>query len=161
MIKYVVPFNSSIEYALRCSILLEASYPDGLSMQRMVYYDYLLTHSGDAGGPKSVHLNTPNRISEITIKREKIDNALSLLCSKGLVEMDFNSRGIFYIASDNITPFLNELSSNYINRLKDVSLWVIQTFRQYSDKDLTCYFEKNIDKWGGEFETTSLLNVGE
>lgn len=161
MKKNIFPFNSPIEYALRCSILLETSYPNGLSMQRMVYYDYLLTHSGDAGGPESIHLNTPNRISEISIKREKIDDAMFLLCSKGLAEMVFNKNGIFYVASDSITPFLNELSSQYINQLKKISLWVTDSFKQYDDNDLVSYFDKNINKWGGEFETISLLHTEE
>ena len=155
--KNIYPFNSVVEYALRCAILLEASYPSSLSMQRMVYYDYLLTHSGDADGPESIHLDTPNRISEISIKREKIDGAMSLLCSKGLARIIFNKEGISYIASDYTTPFLRELSSHYINQLKLISLWVSDKFGQYKESELTKYFNQNINRWGGEFENASLL----
>lgn len=155
--KNIYPFNSSVEYALRCSILLEASYPHCLSMQKMVYYDYLLTHSGDANGPESIHLNTPNRISEISIKREKIDGAMSLLCSKGLAKVVFSKEGVSYIASDNTTPFLRELSSDYIDRLKSIASWVSDKFNKYTESELSKYFDQNIDKWGGEFENASLL----
>lgn len=154
---HIYPFNSSVEYALRCSILLEASYPYCLSMQKMVYYDYLLTHSGDANGPESIHLNVPNRISEISIKREKIDSAMSLLCSKGLAKIVFNNDGISYVASDDLTPFLRELSSDYIDQLKIIALWLVSKFSKYTERELSKYFAQNIDKWGGEFENASLL----
>ena len=153
----VYPFNSYIEYALRCAILLEAEYPRSLSMQRIVFYDYLLTHSEDANGPKSIHLSVPNRISEISVKREKMNGALLLLQAYNLVETLYNENGIEYTASDEITPFLNEIDSKYVNQLKTIAIWVCNSFDAYSDQELIDYFRKNIGKWGGEFEKSSLL----
>jgi hypothetical protein len=44
-------FNTPVESALRSLVLLVESFPDALDLQRIVYMDYLLVHSQDAGGP--------------------------------------------------------------------------------------------------------------
>ena len=46
------PFNSPLECGLRTLTLLAASQPSACDLQRLIFYDYLLIHSGDVpGGP--------------------------------------------------------------------------------------------------------------
>ncbi len=56
------PFNSPLETGIRSLSILVAAYPASLDIQRLVEMDYLVVHSGDAGGPESLHVPLPRRI---------------------------------------------------------------------------------------------------
>ena len=157
MMETIKPFNSPIEFALRSIILLEGTYPTGLDLQRMVFYDYLLVHSKDADGPESIHPATPHRSQEFLVKRNVLQQGLLLLMSRKLVIQEYESTGIVYEASELATPFIDSLQSPYILLLKDRADWVINNFRSNSAKELEEFFYKNLDRWGGEFENEALL----
>ncbi|MEI7825440.1 MAG: ABC-three component system middle component 2 [Chlorobiaceae bacterium] len=151
------PFNSPIECGLRCLVLLEHAFPIKYDLQRLVHYDYLLVHSGDAGGPKSIHPATPYRSGEVLIKRQMLEHGLFLMMSRDLIVRQYDTSGIIYIASDIATPFLDNLQSRYVKQLKDRAAWVIKIFDAYDEKKLKKFFHKNLDRWGGEFEKAALL----
>ena len=67
------PFNSAIECGLRSLIILEHAFPLEYDLQRLVFYDYLLVHSQDAGGPNSIHPATPHRSGEVLVKRKMLE----------------------------------------------------------------------------------------
>lgn len=156
-IKILHPFNSAVELGLRSLVLLEHAYPTKLDIQRLIYYDYLLVHSGDAGGPTSIHPATPHRSGEVLVKRKMLEQGLVLFMSRKLILRQYNKKGIFYCASDNATPFIDCLSSKYIGLLKERATWVFETFCKMGDKELDKYFRQNLDKWGGEFENEAIL----
>ena len=49
------PFNSPLETGVRALTVLAELAPAALDLQRLVYFDYLVVHSADAGGPRSLH----------------------------------------------------------------------------------------------------------
>ena len=155
--KYMNPFNSFIECGLRSLIILENSFPSSYDLQRLVFYDYLLIHSKDAGGPESIHPATPNRSSEFLVKRRMIENGLLFMVSKGLVKKSFDKKGIVYSATEESNPFLDSLTTNYSRSLKNYANWVVTTFDKYSDESLEDFFCKHLDRWGGEFEREAIL----
>ncbi len=104
--KSYTPFNSPIEYGLRCILILEAFYPTKLDLQDLVYYDYLLIHSADAGGPESVHPATPHRTTEITIKRDILEKSLFLMYSKNIINIEYSTEGILYSGNEETSPFI-------------------------------------------------------
>ena len=156
----VHPFNSSIECGLRSLVLLEHAFPLEYDLQRLVFYDYLLVHSGDAGGPESIHPATPHRSGEVLVKRQMLEQGLLLMMSRNLVVRKYDSTGILYSASDTATPFLDSLQSRYVGLLKKRANWVIKVFNDLDDKTLEQFFYVNLDRWGGEFEKEALLKYG-
>lgn len=155
------PFNSSVECGLRSLIILEHAFPLEYDLQRLVFYDYLLVHSKDAGGPESIHPATPHRSGEVLVKRKMLEQGLFLMISRNLIRREYDKTGIVFVATDEATPFIDSLSSKYVGMLKQSAEWVIGTFNEYSDKDLEEFFYKNLDRWGGEFEKEALLKYGQ
>lgn len=156
----VHPFNSAIECGLRSLVILEHAFPLEYDLQRLIFYDYLLVHSGDAGGPESIHPATPHRSGEVLVKRHMLEQGLLLMMSRKHVIREYDSTGIVYSASDTATPFLDSLQSRYVSLLKERADWVIVVFNDYDDKKLEQYFYDNLGRWGGEFEKEALLKYG-
>ena len=151
-------FNSPIEIGLRSLYLLNEIKDGSLDLQRLVYYDYLLLHSSDiSNGPKSLHPNIPYRASEILVKREILQQGLSLMRSKQLVDILFKPDGIAYKSSSLTSAFLEYFNSEYSKSLRNLSSWVIDTFTDYGDSALSTFIVNNLDIWGGEFINESLL----
>jgi hypothetical protein len=151
------PFNSPLECGLRALVILVEAHPSTCDLQRLVYYDYLLVHSEDAGGPNSLHPATPNRSGELLVRREVLERGLFLFLSRGLVERHFSERGIGFAASETSQPFLQSLTTAYTASLRERGEWVISSFGDYSDEALAEYFRTRIDQWGAEFESESLF----
>lgn len=154
------PFNSAIECGLRSLVILERAFPCDYDLQRLVFYDYLLVHSGDAGGPDSIHPATPHRSGETLVKRKILELGLLMMMSRKLVVREYDKTGIVYSASDNAAPFLDNLASQYVKILKERAIWVIEVFDEYTDRQLEKFFQENLDRWGGEFEKEALLKYG-
>ena len=122
------PFNGPVETGLRALFLLDAIAPATRDLQRLVYYDYLLLHSGDvANGPPSVHPAIPYRSGEILVRRQLNSRGLELMFSKELLVKRMSAEGITYSASDLCRPFLAYLQSDYAAALRAASRWVAQT----------------------------------
>jgi hypothetical protein len=153
---YPDPFNSPIECGLRGLVLLLAASPDGLDLQRLVQYDYLLVHSGDVdGGPKSIHPAVRFRSGELLVRRQLVENGLALLHVRALIEKRHSAKGIYYFASESAGPFLDQLGASYTQELKARARWVLESFSEYSDLMLSKFMRANWDRWGSEFSNDS------
>jgi hypothetical protein len=151
-------FNSPLEIGLRVLYLLNELQSDGCDLQRLVYYDYILVHSSDVpNGPKSIHPSIPHRTTEILVKRELLKKGLTLMHSKQLVDSIFDETGIKYKATELTRPFLEYNKSEYAISLKEISSWLVNKFKSYTDKKLALFIKNNLDVWGGEFSKESLL----
>ncbi|MEM8671130.1 MAG: ABC-three component system middle component 2 [Planctomycetota bacterium] len=156
-------FNSPIESGLRAVCILTEAYPSEFDLQRILYYDYLVVHSSDiqdefADAPPSIHPPTPNRASELTVRRELCQIGLRLMISRGLVACRFDKSGISYFATELALPFLDSLTSSYTSDLRDVARWLGQAFSDYSDSDLSGLIQANLGRWGAEFVMQSTVN---
>jgi len=146
------PFNSPLECGLRTMVLLAASQPSVCDLQRLIFYDYLLVHSGDVlNGPESIHPPTPMRSGEALVRRHWIERGLMLMISRELVIRTFSVTGIMYHASPLAALFLGYMEQPYTTKLRDRAQWVIATFGDHSDQQLVDFFRKNLNRWGGEF----------
>jgi hypothetical protein len=148
-------FNNPIESALRSLILLVEVYPDGLDLQKLVYLDYLLVHSSDAGGPESLHPPTPRREGEVIVRRGLIEQGLNLLLVRGLVDRRVTKNGFDFAALDSAGGFISSLSTNYSQELRNRAQWVAASFRQRDVEWLSVFFKQNLGQWGGEFALSS------
>lgn len=147
------PFNTALESGLRTLCILYAAHPRALDTQRLVFYDYLVVHSGDVdAGPKSIHPATPFRSNEWLVRRKLVADGLHLLMSRGLVSPDISSDGILYAASESAGAFLTCLSEEYTLELRNRAEWVVKRFSTINEASLLRYFRENLDRWGAEFQ---------
>jgi hypothetical protein len=147
----VALFSTPLEVGLRTLILLNALAPAPADLQRLVVFDYLLVHSGDAGGPESMHPATPHRSGELLVKRDVLRRGLRLMLSRELVATTFASSGIEYRASPLTARFLSYLQRDYASALGERAKWVIETFGSMDDISLATFVGSHLERWGGEF----------
>jgi hypothetical protein len=152
------PFNIPLESGLRSLFILAEVAPRFHDLQRLVYYDYLLVHSGDVpDGPQSLHPPVPHRSTEWLVRRKYVADGLDLMFSRELLEKRFEPTGITYGATELTRPFLNYLKSEYASSLVRVASWVAQTFGAYSDHELSRFMASNLGRWGAEFRREAVF----
>jgi len=155
------PFNTPFEAGVRALFILAAISPSRVDLQRLVFYDYLLVHSGDpGGGPQSVHAPVPHRSGEWMVKRELIAAGLDLMFTKELIEKTFAANGIQYAASDLTVPFIGFLHSEYAKTIQISASWLAERFGGVSDSELSAYMVSNLGHWGAEFYPKNELAEG-
>lgn len=155
---YRGPFNTPLETGLRSLFVLEATAPHESDLQRLVFYDYLLVHSGDVpGAPDSLHPATPHRSGELLVRRDLVFKGIALMCSRELVKHSMTTRGILYGPSPLTTPFLSYFNSSYATRLRQVAAWIASSFGSTADDELKAFIFNHLDRWGGEFVRESVV----
>ena len=152
MSERVSPFNSLLETGVRALSILEAAHPDGCDLQRLVELDYLVVHSGDAGGPESLHAPLPMRAGELLVRREIIEKGLLLMASRGLVERVASSDGIVYRAGEEAVPYLAALSAPYSIALRSRANWALQTFGHMTTSTIRTITQRFFEKWTSQFQ---------
>lgn len=154
------PFNSPLETGIRSLAILTAVFPQALDLQYLVFFDYLAVHSGDVGGPESLHAPLPLRSGELTVRRGLIERGLFLMMSRGLVERLVSSEGFQYIASDSASAFLSMLSSQYILKLKERAEWVAETFSESTLEELQAVERRFFKEWSTQFQEVERTGQG-
>lgn len=153
--------NTPIESGVRSLIVLNAVRPKQCDLRRLVVFDYLLVHSGDvAGGPTSIHANSPFQSGELIVRRVLVQRGLELVVTKGLLKRSYREDGVFY-AADNVTAsFLAYLESGYATKTKNAARWIKERFASSSDDELFAYIAENLGKWGTEFANDPFDLIG-
>lgn len=151
-------FSTPLEVGLRAAFLLDALAPARCDVQRLVVLDYLLVHSGDVeGGPPSLHPATPHRGGELLVRRDLMRAGLMLLVARELVSMRLDADGVQYAATDLTPRFLAYLDVPYAGQIREAAAWVAQSFGSMGDVQLALYIAAQLDRWGGEFTSESLV----
>ena len=148
----VQTFNSPIETGVRSLILLAESYPAQMDLQRILEFDYILVHTGDVDGPPSIHPALPLRSGELLVRRQLIERGLMLMVSRGLVARYATPNGFMYQAEDDAGPFLDGLTAEYLDELKDRAVWVVDRFSEMSDHNIRVMLSQVYDQWSREFQ---------
>ncbi|ABC28821.1 putative threonine efflux protein [Hahella chejuensis KCTC 2396] len=157
---YVTVFNSALETGVRSLVILTANFPDALDLQRLVDFDYLVVHSGDVGGPESLHPPLPMREGELLVRRRIIESGLSLMMSRGLITRIAHAEGIVYQASDYAKPFVDSLATPYMLLLIEKANWVATTFSNMDTSELHKLINGFFDKWTTQFHPSQGLGGG-
>jgi hypothetical protein len=153
MVDAVQTFNSPIETGMRALILLATAYPAQFDLQRLLEYDYMMVHTGDVDGPPSIHPPLPLRSGELLVRRQLIERGLMLMISRGLVSRHATQDGFMYQAEDDAGPFLDALTAEYLDELKNRADWVVDRFRDMSDQEIRFMLTRIYDQWSREFQT--------
>ena len=149
-------FNTPVEIGLRCLFLLNVFQQAALSTDKLIYFDYFLIHAGDISkAQKSIHPKYPFRSAEIVVKRELLMNALRLLTSKELAKVVFTQSGIQFEITDIGRKAIEYFESDYSSQIKFVSGWIFETYKDYTENQLSDVVNINIQKWGSEFTNES------
>ena len=145
-------FNSPLEAGLRVIAVLVPAYPNAFDLQRLVAFDYLVVHSGDMGGPDSLHPGLPQRQAELLVRRSVVERGLHLLMHRGLVERELSTQGLQYRAGDLAQTILDSFVSPYIASLRERGAWVVSTFGGMSEADLRAGMARVFGHWIEEFQ---------
>lgn len=145
-------FNGPLEAGLRAVAILGAAHPRSLDLQRLVAFDYLLVHTGDIGGPSSLHPASRLRSAELLVRRELVHRGLLLMMTRELVDRDFGPDGIRYHAGENAAPFLSALESDYLRALRERAKWLVDALADRSELEFRAIMRKFFDDWVEEFQ---------
>lgn len=146
-------FNGPLETGLRVVSLLGAAYPRAYDLQRLIGMDYLLVHTGDVGGPASLHPPAPLQSAELLVRRGVIERALLLMMTRELVDRQIGPDGIRYMAGENAGSFLSSLESDYIKDLRSRATWLVESFGTSNELDFRTMMRKLFENWVEEFQT--------
>jgi hypothetical protein len=149
----ISPFHSPLETGLRSLGVLSASYPRHFDLQRLVVFDHLVVHTGDLGGPASLHPNLPMHSAELLVRRELVERGVMLMISRGLIDRVIDENGFGYRASEFASIFLESLTSEYLTELGKRAQWVSENFADRADTEIKNLTEGVFDKWIEQFTT--------
>ena len=156
-------FNSPLESGMRALSILTTAYPEKFDLQRLVIFDYFVVHTGDLGGPGSLHPNLPLHSTEILVRRNLIERGLMLMMSRNLIEQIIDESGIYYQAGELSETFLNSLTAPYLQTLRNRSEWVVKQYAQTDEDALRKIVAEYFGEWIEEFQNVqkSLGNINE
>jgi hypothetical protein len=145
-------FNSPLEAGIRAVSVLAPAFPRVFDVQRLVAFDYLVVHSGDLGGPESLHPQLPHQSAELLVRRSIVERGLHLMMHRGLVDRQIGVAGICYRAGELAETFLGSLAAPYLAALRDRGTWVAETFGDMPDEALRQAMSRFFGQWIQEFQ---------
>jgi len=148
-------FNTPFELGLRMVYLLSALRPGGADLQKLVLLDYAVVYSSDVGGPESLHTPVPFRNGELFSRRERIEQGLYLMSTRGLVDVLLDERGMTYVAGPSSFTMVGSLTSKYWRNLEVRCQWAAQQFGNSDSPNLLRQFAARGHLWGAEIETSA------
>lgn len=143
----MTPLNSPLEIGLRLLIILDAVFPRSLDMAELNICDYRLLHSGEMGGPDSIHPPVPINPGELGIKRQLIETGLQVMLRADMVSIDATDRGVSYRANDKARGFIRVLESRYVEKLQEKVSWVVEELDNVSPGDNEGYVSRILHSW--------------
>ncbi|WP_315776308.1 MULTISPECIES: ABC-three component system middle component 2 [unclassified Bradyrhizobium] len=159
--KFPPPFNSPLETGIRSVAILVEAYPNSFDLQHLVAFDYLVVHTGDIGGPQSLHPELPLRSTELLVRRGLVERGLLLMISRNLVQREALPHGIYYRAGEFAETFLDSLTSPYLRALRERATWVGTTFGTMEQDTFRQTLRTAFGQWIEEFQSVERSVVGE
>lgn len=150
--RHPATFNGPLEAGIRAVAVLAAAHPRSFDLQRLIAFDYLLVHTGDIGGPDSLHPSVPLHSAELLVRRRLVEQALLLMMTRDLVRREASADGIRYRAGENAAPFLQALQSTYLSALKNRADWLVEALGARSETEFRTVMRRFFDRWVEEFQ---------
>ncbi|MCB0623036.1 MAG: hypothetical protein KDC43_03720 [Saprospiraceae bacterium] len=147
----ILPFNTPFETGLRSLGILSASYPVAFDLQRLVAFDHLVVHTGDIGGPDSLHPDVPLRSAELLVRRGLVERGLLVMTGRGLIERVTDPSGFLYRAGEFSATFIGSLASPYLSALRDRASWVVERYGGLDDQEFRETMSRYFDQWIEQF----------
>lgn len=148
-------FNSPLETGVRTVVLLNYAYPHAFDLKELTWLDHLVVHTGDIGGPESLHPNVQNRNGELLVRRTLVEEGVALMRRVHLIEAKYGKTGIAYAAMDQTASFVTLLRSEYGRALKERAKWLIAYLAERGEEHLQEVIRQKIGRWTVEFQSHS------
>lgn len=145
-------FNSPLETGTRSVVVLDAAYPRALDIARLTWFDHLIVHTGDIGGPVSLHPSLPERAGELLVRRRLVEESLKLMRRLHLVENIADANGIAYRASEDASAFVGLMRARYAVALKERAKWLVAELGEMDLAQLAARVSGRIDDWALNFQ---------
>lgn len=152
-------FNTPLEAGVRALLILDAFAPRALDLATMSLMDYYIVHSGDAGGPPSVHPEINARAGEYFVRRHLVEEGLLLMARASLVEQILTDSGIAFRAHETATAMIDLFGSAYNRRLAEAAQWMA---RQAVDQGVDSFIQRlkdGLEHWSHEIVGRAADNV--
>ena len=140
-------FNSDLEAGIRAIAILTAFFPLSLELRQMSLYDYFIVHTGDIGGPSSLHPKISSRTGEFFIRRRTVENGLSMMIKAGLVKEKYESAGVVYSVTEFSSAMAGLVKASYNRRLFHCADWLASQSRASVGGEFENSLLERIDRW--------------
>ena len=151
-----IAFNGPLATGLRSLCILNACEGRGVDIQTLVALDYLVVHSGDEGGPVSLHPPIPQRVGELAVRQPLIERGLVLMELKGLIKREFDKTGVSYRVTDRTSVVLEALEADYTKDMRHRADWAVKFATERSGIYLKV-IDEALDRWNSQL--SSLTHV--
>lgn len=148
----VTLFNSPLETGIRATVVLDALYPKAFDLAHLTWFDHLVVHTQDIGGPASLHPDIPQRTGELLIRRRIVEDGLKLMRQLHLIDASTTPQGIVYQAREEATAIIDSMRSTYARALKDRAKWLAQYLSSVPDGAVRDLIIERIGRWTVEFQ---------
>lgn len=148
-------FNSPLECGIRALVVLNAAYPQRFDLSQLTWFDHLVVHTGDVGGPKSLHPALPHRSGELLVRRKTIEQSLTLMRRLHLVDIIADDGGFIYQASEEAYPFVELMRTPYARAMKERARWLAENICTMDATSIKELVAEKIGRWNVEFNSAA------
>ena len=152
-------FNTPLEAGVRTLLILDAFAPQAFDVATMSLLDYYIVHTGDAGGPPSLHPEINGRAGEYFVRRRLVEEGLLLMARASLVEQIFTGSGIAFRAHETATAMIDLFGSTYNRRLAEAAQWLAH---EADDQGVELFIQSlkdGLERWSHEIVGRAADNV--
>ena len=144
--------NSPLETGVRAIVVLNAAYPRAFDVTEIAWFDHLIVHTGDIGGPQSLHPDVPQRSGELLVRRRLVEDSLLAMRRLHLVEfVPDGDAGLLYRASEEAVGVIELMRSPYSIALRERAEWLASNVLSRSRLELEHLVAERIGRWRIEF----------
>ncbi len=145
-------FNSPLETGVRALVVLDAAHPGAFDLSQLTWFDHLVVHTGDIGGPPSLHPDLPHRSGELLVRRPVIEASLALMRRLHLVDVVVGEQGFLYRAGEEAYAFVELMRSPYARALKKRARWLAENVCNLEADRIMRLVAEKIGRWNVEFQ---------
>jgi hypothetical protein len=145
-------FNSALETGVRALMVLNAAFPRMFDLAQLTWFDHLVVHTADIGGPKSLHPDLPQRTGELLVRRRVVEEGVQLMRHLHMINAIADENGIAYQASEDASALIETMHTPYAIELKSRAEWLAQKLNELSGDRLANLIAEKIGRWAVEFQ---------
>lgn len=152
-------FNTPLEAGVRALLILDAFAPQAFDLATMSLLDYYIVHTGDAGGPPSLHPEINARAGEYFVRRHLVEEGLLLMARASLVDQVFTSSGIAFRAHETATAMIDLFGSAYNRRLAEAAQWLAREAAARGVDTFIKNLKDGLERWSHEIVGRAAYDV--
>lgn len=143
-------FNTPLEAGVRALAILDAFAPQTFDITTISLLDYYIVHTGDAGGPPSIHPEINSRAGEYFVRRHLVKEGLLLMTHASLVEQVFTNTGIAFRAHETASAMIDLFGSAYNRRLAEAAQWLAAEAADRGIEHFILSLKDGLARWSHE-----------